>query len=109
MEGKKRQYSKELKKEAVQHNLTSERTVEEVARDLGISRSNLRRWRVQYRKDAALAFPGNGKERLAPQEEKSRRPQKEVYDIKEERDILKKSWPFSQKNREKLLVYPETH
>jgi len=44
---KKRQYTQEFKKEAVEYSLTSEKTVEEVARDLGISHHNLTRWRFR--------------------------------------------------------------
>ena len=91
MEGIRRQYSEEFKKDAVSHSLTSEKTVEEVARDLGIAHSNLRRWRAQYSKRGELAFPGKGKQRLTPQEEEIRRLKKELYDIRQERDILKKA------------------
>lgn len=90
MEGIRRQYSEEFKKDAVNHSLTSEKTVEEVARDLGIAHSNLRRWRAQYSKNGELAFPGKGKQRLTPQEEEIRRLKKELYEVQQERDILKK-------------------
>lgn len=66
MEGIRRQYSEEFKKDAVSHSLTSEKTVEEIARDLGIAHSNLRRWRAQYSKNGEIAFPGKGKQRLNP-------------------------------------------
>jgi len=72
-------------------NLSSEKSVEEVARDLGIAHSNLRRWRAQYRRPGELAFPGHGKVRLTPQEEENRRLKKELADIQQERDILKKA------------------
>ena len=39
METNRRQFSEEFKKEAVEHSLTSEKSVEEVARDLGIAHS----------------------------------------------------------------------
>jgi len=65
--------------------------VAEVAQDLGIAHSNLRRWRAQYRKKGELSFPGNGKQRLTPQEEEIRRLKKELYDVRQERDILKKA------------------
>jgi transposase len=91
MEGNRRQYSEEFKKDAVGHSLTSEKTVEEVARDLGIAHSNLRRWRAQYSKNGDLAFPGNGKQRLTPQEGEIRRLKKELYEVQQERDILKKA------------------
>ena len=91
MEEIRRQYSEEFKKDAVSHSLTSEKTVEEVARDLGIAHSNLRRWRAQYSKRGELAFPGKGKQRLTPQEEEIRRLKKELDEVRQERDILKKA------------------
>ena len=91
MEEIRRQYSEEFKKDAVSHSLTSEKTVEEVARDLGIAHSNLRRWRAQYSKNGEIAFPGKGKQRLTPQEEEIRRLKKELDEVQQERDILKKA------------------
>jgi len=91
METNRRQFSEEFKRDAVEHSLTSEKTVEEVAQDLGIAHSNLRRWRAQYSKNGELAFQGNGRQRLTPQEEEIRRLKKELYDVKQERDILKKA------------------
>jgi transposase-like protein len=39
----------------VEYSLSSGKTAEEVARDLGISPHNLKRWRSQYHKDVELA------------------------------------------------------
>jgi len=97
MEGIRRQYNEKFEKDAVGHSMTSEKTVEEVAQNLGIAHSNLRRWRAQYHKKEELAFPGNSKQRLTPQEEEIRRLRKELYDVRQERDILKKLWPSSPK------------
>jgi len=91
MEGKKRQFTQEFKKEAVEYSLTSGKTAEEVAQDLGISPHNLKRWRFQYRKDGELAFPGHGKENLTPQEAENRRLKKELQNTQIECDILKKA------------------
>jgi transposase len=82
MEGNQRQYSEEFKRDAVGHSLISEKTVVEVTQDLGIAHSNLRRWRTQYGKNGDLASPGNGKQRLTPQEEEIRRLKKELYEVK---------------------------
>jgi transposase len=82
MEGNRRNYSEEFKRDAVGHSLTSEKTVAEVAQDLGIAHSNLRRWRAQYRKNGELSFPGNGNQKLTPQEEEIRRLKKELYNVK---------------------------
>ena len=91
MEGSRRTYSEEFKKNAVEHSMTSEKSVEEIARDLRVAHSNLRRWRAQYRKNGELAFPGNGKQKLTSQEKEVRRLKKELYDVRQERDILKKA------------------
>ena len=99
MEKKKRQYMQEFKKEAVEYSLASDKTVIEVARDLGISYHNLDRWRTQYRKRGELAFPDHGKENLTPQEAENQRLKKELADIQIERDILKKALAIFTKNR----------
>jgi transposase len=91
MDNKKRQFTQEFKKEAVEYSLTSGKTAEEVAQDLGISPHNLKRWRFQYRKDGELAFPGHGKENLTPQEAENRRLKKELQNTQIECDILKKA------------------
>jgi transposase len=57
MEGIRRTYSEEFKKDAVGHSLTSEKAVAEVAQDLGIAHSNLRRWRAQYLKKRRTGLP----------------------------------------------------
>ena len=83
----------------MEYSLTSGKTTEEVARDLGISPHNLKRWRFQYRKRGELAFPGHGKENLTSQEEKVRKLQKELQDTQIERDILKKALALFTKKR----------
>ena len=99
MENKKRQFTQEFKKEAVQYSLNSGKTAEQVARDLGISPHNLKRWRFQYRKDRELAFPGHGRENLTPQEAENRRLKKELDDTQIERDILKVALAIFTKKR----------
>jgi len=90
MKTKRRQYTEEFKREAVQHCLASEKSVGEIAGDLGIAYSNLKRWYAQHHKRGELAFPGHGKERLTPQEEENRRLKKELNDITQECNIVKK-------------------
>ena len=87
----KRQYTQEFKKETVEYSLTSGKTIEKVAQDLGISPHNLSGWRTQYRRCGELTFSGYGKENLTPREEKNRRLKKELIDTTQERDILKKA------------------
>jgi transposase len=46
-------------------------------------------------KNGELSFPGNGNQKLIPQEEEIRRLKKELYDVRQKRDILKKLWSSS--------------
>ena len=99
METNRRQYSEEFKKEAIEYYRASNKSAEEVARDMGIPYSNLKRWHTQYQKRGELAFPGHGKEKLTPQEEENRRLKRELADTQIERDILKKALAIFTKKR----------
>jgi transposase len=58
--------------------MASEKSIKEVAQDLGTSYYNLDRWRTQYRKRKDLAFPIYGKQKLTSQEEENLRLKKEL-------------------------------
>jgi transposase len=66
-----------------------DRPVAAIARDLGIHPNVLYKWRDQLEADPEHAFPGKGK--LKPEDEELRRLRREVENLKEERDILKKA------------------
>ena len=91
MGNERRNYSEEFKRKAVEHSLAPGKTATQVAKDLGINYSNLRRWRAEYKEKGELAFPGNGKQKLTPLVEENLRLKRELADVKEQRDILKKA------------------
>jgi transposase len=88
-QGKRRKYDREFKVEAVKLVTEGGRAVAEVARNLGIHENLLYKWREKYTEDIAHAFPGKG--RLKPAEEELRRMKRELADVTQERDILKKA------------------
>jgi transposase len=88
-QGKRRKYDREFKVEAVKLVTGGGRAVAEVARNLGIHENLLYKWREKYTEDIAHAFPGKG--RLKPAEEEVRRMKRELADVTQERDILKKA------------------
>jgi transposase len=88
-QGKRRKYGREFKVEAVKLVTEGGRTVAEAARNLGIHENLLYKWREKYTEDIAHAFPGKG--RLKPAEEELRRMKRELADVTQERDILKKA------------------
>ena len=85
----RRKFDREFKIETVR--LITERgmSLAQVARDLDIHENVLRKWKSQYLEDVRNAFPGKG--RLKPEEEELRRLRRELANVKEERDILKKA------------------
>jgi transposase len=93
----RRKYDKEFKLNAVRLTTTGGQRVTEVARDLGIDTNMLHRWRNQFKGDGVGAFPGKG--RLTPQDEQIRRLERDLKNVAEERDILKKALGIFSKPR----------
>jgi transposase len=85
----RRSYGAEFKRDAVKLVIDGGRNAKEVSKGLGINENILYRWIKQYREDPENAFPGNGN--LKPEDEELRRLRRELMDVKEERDILKKA------------------
>jgi transposase len=87
---KRRQYTREFKIEAVRLMEESGRSKSQIARDLGIHESMLKRWQAQVEeRPRSEAFPGNGKPSAA--EEEIRRLRRELEQVKQERDFLRKT------------------
>jgi len=85
----RRQFDAEFKREAVRLSQEPDRTMASVARDLGISETNLWRWRKKLAESGESAFPGTG--HVPADQEELRRLRRELADTTEERDILKKA------------------
>ena len=78
------QYTAECKREALAMVASSEQTLPEVARALGLSRSALGRWRREQAAHGAQAFVGQGVAR----DEELARLRRELARLKKERDFL---------------------
>jgi transposase-like protein len=61
MSKSRRKYSAEFKHEAVRLTQETQRTVAEVAANLGINPGVLQRWKAQMKANGAEAFPGHGR------------------------------------------------
>lgn len=86
----RRVFTREFKVEAVEFLLNSDKLGTEVARDLGIRVELLYRWKQEYLSNGANSFPGAGQMK-DPEQEKLRNLERELQDVKMERDILKKA------------------
>lgn len=84
---KRRKYSQEYKQEAVQLVQQSDIPLAQVAINLGINPSILRRWCDEISKAGKNAFPGNG----TPRDLELARLKRELQQIKQERDFLKEA------------------
>ncbi len=87
-EKKRKQYTAEFKKEAVELVTREDYTVAQAASSLGVSRSMLDRWRREYRAREKDAFPGTGHQ--AGEREELKRLGEENRRLRLEKEILKK-------------------
>ena len=85
----RRGYDRAFKYGAVKLVVEGGRSVAEAARNLGIHENLLHKGKKQYEEDREYAFPGNN--RLKAPDEVLRKLQRELADVREERDILKKA------------------
>ena len=92
MNTKRRNYDRDFKRNAVLLCAEAGRTVVDVAKNLGVSKDLLYRWRREYHTaNGQYVFPGNGIEALTPDQQRIRELEKELRDTQMERDILKKA------------------
>ena len=87
---KREGYPREFKLEALRLWKESDKPAAEIARELGIKRTLLYRWKQQVEGKGSGAFSGPGRPKAAQASELSRLKQ-ELKAVKEERDILKKA------------------
>ena len=71
--------------------IESHKTVLEVSKELGVSKSLLYRWRNGYLKKGQHSFSGNGIKTLTPEETEIEILRKQLREVEIERDILKKA------------------
>jgi len=80
----KRKYDEEFKKNAVKLTYGSTKGVPEIAEDLGIGSNLLYRWRQRYTAEGGVT-------ERAKLEQELRATQRELAEVKMERDMLKKA------------------
>lgn len=86
---KKKVFTAEYKKEIIRLITEGGKKVSEVAKDIGVTETSVRRWLDQYSEHGNNAFPGKGK--LRPEDEEMRKLKREIADLREENEILKKA------------------
>jgi len=84
----RREYDDAFKREALRILASSGRTVEEVAKDLGIGRSSLSKWKSQFAEADLMAGPHDDVHKELA------RLRRENELLRAERDLLKKATAF---------------
>ena len=85
----RRRYTREFKLQALDMAETSGKSVAQIEDELGLAPGMMYRWKRQFQQAGKEAFQGQGK--LADNEQELRRLRREVEQLREERDILKKA------------------
>jgi transposase len=81
---KRKKYDEDFKKNAVKLSYASPKTVSEIAQDLDVPSNLLYRWRQRFTADG-------DKTKYVTLEEELRETQRELAEVKMERDMLKKA------------------
>lgn len=89
----RRKYSKSFKLEAVKRAIEGEKSIAELAMELGVNSNSLYTWVNQYRSEVLSDVEG-----LKPEQELTEL-RKENKRLKEERDILKKAATYFAKHQ----------
>ncbi len=87
----KRTFTPEFKRDAVRLVTVEGKTVSEIARNLGVVRSLLQRWIDQH---ALQERDGSPRKATSADAEETRALRKQLRDVTEERDILKKALAY---------------
>lgn len=90
-------YDPEFKMHAVKRVGQSGTSVAKVAAELGINENTLHGWIKRSREKPEMPFPGSGK--LSPEDERIRKMEREIRELREENEILKKAAAYFAKNQ----------
>lgn len=82
-------YSPEFKREAVRLLIESDKPGAQLARELGVRRNRLYKWKTEIDSHGDEAFPGHGKR--PQQQDDTEKLKKELKKLREENEILKKA------------------
>lgn len=92
-----KQYDTDFKVNTVKLVLEEGKVASQVARDLGIAPKTLYGWIAQYKNDPKHPFVGSG--HLKPEAQATRDLEREIRELREENEILKKAVRIFSKDR----------
>lgn len=84
-----KKYEREFKLNVIKHHRESGKSLTAISRDIEVPMGTLSGWIQEFQKQREKSFPGSGK--IKPSNEEMYRLRKELADMKQERDVLKKA------------------
>jgi transposase-like protein len=84
-----KKYDREFKLNVIKHHRESGKSLTAISRDFEVPMGTLSGWIQEFKEQGEKSFPGSGK--IKPCNEEMYRLRKELTDMKQERDILKKA------------------
>ena len=94
----RKSYTKEEKLEIVKLSLEEGQPIKDLAERFDVSENTIYTWRKIYLKNNDASFPGKGNKTMTDSERKIKELEKELREMKLERDILKKAVGIFSKN-----------
>jgi len=92
---KRAEYSPEFKREAVRLLEQGDKEASQLARELGVARNKLYRWKDEIDQHGANAFPGKGsRQNTSKAQDNNAALKAEIKKLREENEILKKAAIF---------------
>ncbi len=94
----RKKYTREFKEQAVRMLEAGEKTGHQIEEELGVGSGQVYRWRralQEERQGGLKAFPGNGR----PRDEELAALRKEVKELREDREILRKALAIFSEHR----------
>jgi transposase len=98
----RKQYTKAEKLEIVKLSMESEHKIKDLALRFEVSENSIYKWRKAYLKHEDQAFPGKGNVIMSEEERRIKALEKEVQELRLERDILKKAVGIFSKSDKKF-------
>ena len=80
--------------------IREQKTVSQLASQHGVHATQIHQWKRRFLDSGELSFPGNGNRQITSEaEEEIRRLRKELSEVKQDREILKKAAAFFARNQ----------